>query len=125
MARRAGYPIPMTIIPAIRMKVPRTVIAKRPAVKGIRVTSTSSAYPKFHATTHAGIADISNNKTPSPIRRPQIPQRVDPKAIRNAISARRCCVRNQKVPIMPKKIFSNKKNMIQNCVFNSFTESVS
>ena len=34
-------------------------------------------------------------------------------------------VRNQKVPIMPRKIFSNKKNMIQNCVFNSFTESVS
>ena len=25
----------------------------------------------------------------------------------------------------PRKIFSNKKNMIQNCVFNSFTESVS
>ena len=28
-----------------------------------------------------GIADISNNKTPSPIRRPQIPQRVDPKDV--------------------------------------------
>ena len=37
-----------------------------------------------------------------------------PIAMRKATSPRRCWVRNQKVPITPRKIFNNRKKRIQN-----------
>ena len=51
--------------------------------------------------------------------------RLAPIAMRKATSPRRCWVRNQKVPITPRKIFNNRKKRIQNWVRNSLSLSIS
>ena len=83
-----------------------------------------------------GITDIESDDSrrygrqrkqqhPSYMRQEKIPRRELPSASRNATSLRRCCVRNQNVPITPKKIFNSRKPSTQSCVFHSFISSSS
>lgn len=105
--------MPTIIINAISNHVSIAAIRNRSTVNCILLISTNSAIPTLKAIINAGMAATVKSNMPSPIKRRKMPRRLDPIAIRNATSRRRCCVRNQNVPITPKKIFSIRKNRMQ------------
>ena len=110
MALRAGIPIPMAIINAIKAKLMPPQRRKRPASRVVSLYQAfSSAYAKLKSIAKASGVTRSNNSQPSLSNLVNTIPLVAPCALCKAISLLRCWVRNQKVPSRPRKMLPRGK----------------
>ena len=87
--------------------------------------SVTSKYIKFAKMNTAGTNATPNKTNPSAKRWRKILRREAPIAILRPISALRCCVRNQKVPMIPKKTLSRKKRIPEKYIRTLSTHDLS